>query len=398
MTVDKAKNYDIVIVGAGLVGTSVIAGLQNAGFRIAVLETHLPSIIDPDYEDSRPISLAYGSERCLSAWGLWSSLSSSALPIERLHVSEQGRLGRVVFSASDYALPALGYVVPFSSLQRHLYQCAASQEHVDFIGIEKIVALHCDSSGARVEYIASGKKELINANLLIAADGAQSHCRSLLNIPTEKKASDEVAFIATLTFAKPHEAMAYQRFTTKGSLALLPLFDRQKMRLVWTMSSRLHEKISSWTEDSLLQEIVEAFGGRLKELKSIERDAVFPLQTIIAKQTVQPSMVLLGNAAHTIYPVAAQGFNLGLQDAAVLVQLLRRAKEQGQSIGAMDVLQRYVERRESNQQIVMRWTERVAQVFHWRVPVFDHLRGLALLGLDMVPSLKENFARNFLHV
>lgn len=398
MAIEKPFHYDIVIVGAGLVGTSVIAGLQNSGFRIAVLEKHLPAIIDDNTEDSRPLSLAYGSQRCLDRWGLWSALSASALPIQRLHVSEKGHLGRALFSAGDYDLPALGYVVPFSLLQRELYQCAASQPKVNFISIEKITALDCNEEGAHIDFVTANKKQSLSASLLIAADGAQSTCRDLLHIPTKKDRPDEVAFIATLQFEQPHQSMAYQRFTHDGSLALLPLFDSHQMRLVWTMKKTFHEKLCDWSDGKLLTIVTEAYGGRLSTLINVQRDAVFPLQTIVAEEAVQPSMVLLGNAAHAIYPVAAQGFNLGLQDAAALTRLLMRAKQQGESIGALSTLQRYVEHRQKNQRAVIRWTERIANVFHWHIPCLDHARGIALLGLDMLPPVKENFARNFLHV
>ena len=148
----------------------------------------------------------------------------------------------------------------------------------------------------------------------------------------------------------------------------------------------------------VLDVIADVYGGRLSRPSHLRRDGVFPLQMIIADKIIQPSAVLLGNAAHTLYPIAAQGFNLGLQDVAALTQVLIRAKQQQESISQLSVLQRYVDRRQKNQRAVIQWTKRVATVFRWRIPLFDHARGIALLGLDALPIVKDNFARNFLHV
>ena len=246
------NEFDIVIVGAGLVGTSVVVGLQNAGFRILVLEKHLPTIIEAAQEDRRPLTLACGSQLCLHRWGIWSELASAAMPIQTLHVSEQGRLGRVQFLAKQLNVSALGYVVPFSLLQRTLYESASSQSNVEFTSIEKIHSLVCQDDGVTIDYVAADKRHQVLAKLLIAADGTHSTCRQLLNISVEEDDAKDVALIASFHCGASHQNKAYQRFTHQGSMALLPLFDRHQYRLVWTMPHSLYQKVTDWPAQKLL--------------------------------------------------------------------------------------------------------------------------------------------------
>lgn len=397
MTSTQTLDFDIVIVGAGLVGTSVILGLQQAGFRIAILEHHLPEVMTSNVEDTRPLSLAYGSKIVLDRWSVWSALAEVACPIETVHVSEQNRFGRVKFSAKDYDVPALGFVVPFSRLQQQLYQKAASQPDVHFIPIQKINTIQCDEAGAQIHYQSLAGAQTVKATLLIAADGTGSTCRKLLNIKSASEDLEEVALIATIDLAEEHRGIAYERFTKKGTMAILPLFNRKKCRLVWTMEKALSEQVATWDDAKLLSEIADCFGERLGALLALKREAVFPLQTLLAEEEVRPSMVLLGNAAHTIYPLAAQGFNLGLQDAAALTRVLLQAKRDERSIGELSVLQRYSDIRKQQQERVIRFTNGIAKVFRWKWPMLSHCRAMGLLGIDLIPFLKDDFARTLMH-
>jgi len=397
MTTTQTSNFNIVIVGAGLVGTSVIVGLQQAGFRIAILEHHLPEVMTSKAEDTRPISLAYGSKVVLDRWGVWPALAEVACPIETVHVSEQKRFGRVKFSAKDYAVPALGYVVPFSRLQKQLYQKAAAQKDVHFIPIQKINTIECDETGAKIRYQTMAGAQTLKATLLIAADGTGSTCRKLLNIQSASEDLGEVALIATMDLSAEHHGIAYERFTKKGTMAILPLFNRKQCRLVWTMEKALSEQVATWNDAKLLSEIGDCFGERLGGLKAVKREAVFPLKTVLAEEVVRPSMVLLGNAAHTIYPLAAQGFNLGLQDTAVLTRVLMQAKQDNHSVGAWSVLQRYSKIREQHQKRIIRFTNGISKVFRWQWPMLSCCRAMGLLGVDLIPFLKEDFARTLMH-
>ncbi len=398
MTSSQKTSYDIAIVGAGLVGTSVVLGLQEAGFRIAVLEHHLPEVMTTNTEDSRPLSLAYGSKVVLDRWGVWSALSDTACPIKTVHVSEQGRFGRIKFSAADYDLPALGYVIPFSLLQQQLYQKAASQGGVHFIPIEKLTDIQRDSTGATICYQSVEGAQTIQATLLIAADGARSTCRQLLHIDSETEDLGEVARISTIELAAEHQVIAYERFTKKGTMAILPLLNHKQCRLVWTMEKTLSEQVTQWDEVRFLSEIQNTFGERLGELCALKKEATFPLQTTLVEEVIQDSVVLLGNAAHTIYPLAAQGFNLGLHDAAALARTLVHAKRYHHSVGALAVLQRYVERRKRHQKRIIRLTNGIANVFRWQWALLSHCRAMSLLGIDLVPFLKNDVARTLMHI
>ncbi len=402
MTVEKPLDVDIVIVGAGLVGMSVIASLKEAGFRIVVLERQPLSSIEEakldQKEPVRPLSLAYGGQRCLDCWHIWPSVAPDAVPIHTLHVSEQGRLGRVCFSADEMKLPALAYVLPFSSLQRALYTAAAVQTEVTFVSIDTLSSLVRHESGITVHYVTAGRQQTLLARLLIAADGADSTCRQLLDIKIKKSQKRDLAWMITLHCDRSHHGIAYQRFTREGSLALLPLFNSHQYRLVWTLSQQRYDQITMEPDSLLLDRINEVYKGRLGNITRVQSNAVVPLQTFVAKTRVQASVVLLGNAAYTLYPVTAQGFNLSLQDVATLACVLKQAKQRGESIGALATLKRYTDYRHQNQRRVIQWTRCVSDVFRWRVPIFDPLRGIGLLGLDTLPFVKKLWARSFLHV
>lgn len=390
----ETNEFDLVIVGAGLVGLSVIAGLQNSGLRLLVLEKKLPITIDPQTMDYRPLTLALGSQRWLASWGLWEKLAERAVPIQQLHVSQRGRFGRVLFQADQLKAPALAYVVPFDELHDELFQFAKTQTDVTFRSIHEINHIACDKHGVQLTYSSEEARHTVSARLLIAADGSHSRCRELLGVSAIRKNSEETALIATVTLQAPHENTAYQRFVSGETLALLPLLNPNHYRLVWTASNKKFSELREKNSEELMAFVAEAFGGRLPPLESLRIDAHYPLETILAEQTIGDSFVLLGNAAHTIYPIAAQGFNLGLQDTVALTRVLKRSQPE---INTLATLEKYLELRQSNQDIIVQSTAWIQRAFKWRWPMLSHFRGLGLFGIDALPSLKQSIAHEFCH-
>ncbi len=358
---------EIIIIGAGLVGTSLACALAPY-FKIQLFEKNLPDTVTSTITDDRPISLAYGSQQILQTLGIWSALQAHALPIKKVMVCEQATLGGVNFQAADYALPALGFVVSFNQLQHALYQTAAQSPNVT-IGAAPAVA----------QMLAT------DAPLVIACDGSYSMVRDYLHIRAQRVDHQQQATIFKITLEGEHDATAYERFTTQGVLALLPMPHKNQLQCVWT-----HNKNIIPDGDY----IKTVFKGYIPNaMRLIEQKLSYPLQTITVAEPIRERLVLMGNAAHTVYPLAAQGFNLGLRDAAALSEVLVNAKLQHQNWGSKAILQRYLAWRLPDQQRTMRLTNGLVSIFEMSLPLVKPLRGLAMLAIDCLPPLKKRLAK-----
>lgn len=394
MPVSKNKS-GLIIIGAGLVGTSLAVSMQNQGVKIKILEHYLPEATLALQKDMRPITLSYASYQILQTLGVWEDLAAESCPISTVQVSDQGALGTLRFRSSELRVPALGYVVPFYKLQHVLYQRAASQKNVEIIPITKILAIHCGGVASVNCLAVEGEKDL-QTNLLVAADGTQSTARRLLNIPTEEKNENEVALIASMELAKPHNQTAYERFTPQGTLAILPLFNQSQCCLVWSLSKQLAEKVSEWSDEEFQSKVQKIFKNRLGEIKSLKRGKQFPLQLLIAKEQIRPGFVLLGNAAHTLYPIAAQGFNLGLRDVAALSELVVSAYQKHKLLGEINLLQEYIKWRKEDQDRIIGLTRNISQWFGLQLPLVNRVRGLGLLATELLPPIKNQLAKRLL--
>lgn len=390
MSVD-VSNSKIVIVGGGLVGLSFALNMKRVDCKIQILENHLPDILSQNKTDSRPISLSYGSYRILKSLGVWDELENSACPILSVHVSEKGHFGFTEFTAREQNVLALGFVVPISHLQSALYKHAALQENILFTAIQSIKKITADADGAHIQTYV----EIIDADLLIASDGTNSTCRDLLKIATDGKSFDDAAHIYQLFLSEEHNNTAYERFTNEGVLAVLPLRDKKRAQLVWTITPRIEKKIIKWDHEKILAFLQETFEGRLL-ITNIKKSSRFPLQTLIAKKQVVESAVLLGNAAHTIYPVAAQGFNLGLHDAEILSGILAEAIKNKKNIGDLSLLKKYETHALEHQEKIYKITGQLIGLFE--LPLIGCARGLGLLATELFKPIKNRLAKRAMGV
>ena len=391
------KNYDLIIAGAGLAATSLIVALSQAGLSIAVLEAHLPELPALG-ADSRPLSLTYGSKKILETLGVWQELAGRAEAIQTVHVSQANHFGVLRFHAKEEGVPALGYVVSFDELQNLLYQRAACTPGVQFIAIEKITGIQYQDQAGKtavtVQTVAGEK--VLHTQLFAAADGTQSPSRNLLGIPVIEKTSEDVALTALVELTELHQHCAYQRFTEQGIIAVLPLQNLKRCRIVWSLPKALAAAVAEWSDQQLAEYWQNALHHRLGGWRLLERGKVFPLQTVHAVAQIAPGAVLLGNAAHTLYPLAAQGFNLGLRDNAVLAESLVAARQQGQALGDSAVLKRYAASRNADQRWTSGFTEAVGQFFDLHIPGLAAIRGAGLLVTDLFPPLKRRLARRLM--
>ncbi|PIZ04747.1 MAG: 2-octaprenyl-6-methoxyphenyl hydroxylase [Gammaproteobacteria bacterium CG_4_10_14_0_8_um_filter_38_16] len=389
MATEKIKNK-IIIAGAGLVGTSFALCMANEFVSIELLETHLPELFTQSTTPSRPLSLSFGSYRILNAIGVWDKLEKFACPILSVHVSEKNRLGFTHFSAQEEKVPALGFVVPFAKLQSALYEKINSHPHITITPIQSVETIKQDDQGANITIQTLAEKKEIHADLFIAADGTHSHCRDLLKIAHTKKDHADVAQIYQLTLSQHHHHTAYERFTQWGVLAVLPLFEKNCAQLVWTITPRIAKKINAWTEKDILFFLQDVFDGRLCIIDA-KKLTQFPLQTIIAEKQITQSALLIGNAAHTIYPVAAQGFNLALHDIAILCDTLNEALKNNEKLGSSVYLKKYETTAAKHQQAIFKITHQWVSLFE--LPFISHARGLGLLATNLIAPIKNKLAK-----
>lgn len=371
----------IIVVGSGLAGATFVAAMAQRSARITLLERSLPEAMTHQ-KDERPISLSYATVTLLKNLSLWDQLAPFASMISSVHVSEQCRFGSLKLNASDAGLEALGYVVPFYLLQETIYHHAMQSKHIECISVKDIIAITEDDK-VNVTFATADGERTVQADKLVAADGQQSPCRRLLNIEIKETAHHDVALTALLQLSRPHDGVAYERFTKKGVMALLPMWDAYQYRLVWTVDRSL---AAALTDEQLLKTIQNTFSSRIGPVKQVQRIGQYPLSTLLAKKQVTTHCVLLGDSAHRIYPLAAQGYNLTARDIAALVDVLSEN----------NTLEDYVALRKKDQKFIVAFTQGLEWVFGLQLPLLDHLRSTALLKMDLLTPVKNQLIQSML--
>lgn len=369
----------IIIVGSALTGASMAAALAE-NCEITLLDR---AVHNAPITDERPISLSYSTVIFLKNLGLWDDFISCASPIKTVHISEQGRLGRLELKASDLDLPALGYVVPYYQLHQRLYDYVMSRDNVTQILIDDVTDIKNENEKVIVSFLKNMQQQMLTADYFIAADGVNSHCRELLHIPHHESDHHDVALAAMVTTSMPHQAIAYERFTKQGVLAMLPMWQPNQFRLVWTLNK---SAIASLSDVELKQRIEATFASRVGMIESVTRIGTYPLKTMSAKRQVVNRCVLLGDSAHRIYPLAAQGYNLTVRDVALLADLIEKEAS----------LSDYVKQRQHDQRFITQFTQSLEWVFGLDIPLLDHLRGSTLLAMDLMPTFKRQIIKKLL--
>jgi 2-octaprenyl-6-methoxyphenol hydroxylase len=386
------SEYDIVIIGGGLVGASLLRALQGRGLRIAVVEAvQFETRTEAGYDD-RAIALAYGTQRIFSELGLWSGLVNDATPIHRIHVSDRGHCGFTRIDREDEGLPALGYVVPARALGQVLGEVVRGDEAVDLYCPAILSELSLEVNAARATVIRDGMPQTLAARLIVAADGAGSAVRDRLGIPVADRDYRQTALIANITPQLAHRNIAFERFTDTGPLAVLPM-SQGRCAVVWTVDSRETEVAMGLSDSEFLCRLQERFGYRLGRLEHVGRRQAYPLRLIRAKESVRHRLALVGNAAHTLHPIAGQGFNLGVRDIAVLAEVLVDALSEGQDPGDLAVLNRYGVWRHADHQRVTAFTDILARLFSLPLPALGTVRAAGMLALDLLPPAKRTLMR-----
>jgi len=381
--------YDLIIIGGGMAGTTLAAALSGHGLKLALVEAAEPKVEAlPNYDD-RAIALAWGARRIFEALDLWPAMAPHATPILHIHVSEQGGFGFTHLDAAEEGVPALGEVITARDLGAVLLEHLQGLDDLDLLAPARVRWLSIEEQAAHVG-LEDGRE--LSAPLLVAADGGSSFVRQQLCFDTVRREYHQNAVIANVTPSKPHCNVAYERFTGNGPMALLPMHD-ERCALVWTVADEQREEVLGWDDATFLARLQENFGWRLGRFHKVGRRAAYPLSQLWVRDSVKPRAVLVGNAAHTLHPVAGQGFNLGIRDVAALAEVVLDAVRKGEDPGSETVLRRYEQWRRRDRRGVALATDSLVRLFSNRWPPLRLGRNLGLLGLELCPPARHGLAR-----
>ncbi|MEN8216852.1 MAG: 2-octaprenyl-6-methoxyphenyl hydroxylase [Pseudomonadota bacterium] len=386
---EKSKSiYDVIIVGGGLVGASLASALEATQLKIAIIEAApwFTKRCPPSYDD-RIIALSYASHRIFSGIGLWDKIAPEATPIKHIHVSDQGQFGFTRLNNKD--LGVLGYVVSARHLGQTLNE-VLTPSSVDILAPAQLLQISQHDKAVDVQIILDKQVETLQTRLLVAADGGNSKVRQQLGISTTETDYGQTAVIANVTVEYPHQNIAYERFTPSGPLAMLPLAGND-CSLVWTCARSQVDEVMALDDQSFLKALQAKFGWRLGGLLRVGQRHAYPLRLSRIQQHTRGRVVIIGNAAHTLHPVAGQGFNLGLRDVASLGEAI--VEGAGDDVGSQAVLQRYMAWQLPDQQRISTITDSLVRVFSNRFPPLVVARNLGLLVTDALPFLKKQFVR-----
>lgn len=385
--------FDILIVGGGLVGVSLACALRGSPLTVGMIEAAVPALSDQPGYDDRTLALAYGSRRIFQGMGLWAAIAGrGAAPIKRIHISDRGRFGFARLRAQDAGLEALGYVVSAPVLGRSLYEAIEGQSNIVFMSPAAVQSVAIEDEAARVRVHADGTGRTLTARLVVAADGADSPVREAAGIDVQRVDYRQSAVVSAVTTERAHAYTAYERFTDAGPLALLPAA-AEHCAVVWTVAADQVETVLGWDDETFRARLQECFGERLGRFERIGRRRAYPLSLTRVREHVRPRLAVIGNAAHTMHPVAGQGFNLGLRDVAALAEILSEGAAAGADIGEAGLLRRYADWRARDNRVTATFTHSLIRIFSNDYLPVACARDLGLIAVDLLPPLKRGLIR-----
>lgn len=389
--------YDVIIVGGAMTGITQALALNHFSqgqLNIAVLEKQAPNQHQQGGFDARCIALSDGSCRRFAQISsgkqadLWQQLAAVSTPIQKIHVSDQGHCGLVQFDATEFHLAQLGAVIELDKAGKILLQACENSDNIDYFAPVQIAQIQRFSSHIQVQ-LQNGDR--LTAALVIGADGVPSSVATATQME-QKVVRDyqQSALITNLLVQQPHQNCAFERFTPQGPLALLPMQDNL-MSMVWCVKDP--QALMAMNDADFLHSLQQQFGWRLGKLQQCGKRFVYPLKLYQATQHIQWRAALVGNAAQTLHPIAGQGFNLGIRDAMTLAAVVAEQHKMQQDIGEYASLVAYQQRRQQDQQRMMRFTDGLLSLFTHQLLPLQVGRNLGLLTLSHASLLRQHFAK-----
>ncbi|MEA3174532.1 MAG: 2-octaprenyl-6-methoxyphenol hydroxylase [Gammaproteobacteria bacterium] len=388
----EPDSYDIAIVGGGMVGATLAVALAPLKLRMALIEA-VPhhAAAQPSF-DERTTALSNGSRRILETIGVWPQLDASASAIRKIHVSDQGRFGFARIDAAEQGLAAMGYVAPNRALGDALWTRLPAEGMRVFCPAE-VAQVESNTDAVLIEVRQGGVEATIRAKLVVAADGVNSAVRRAFGVDAQVRDYEQTAVITTILPQRFHEHVAYERFTSQGPLALLPL-EGGRCTLVLTLSPQAAKDALQWSDAEFIAEVQRRFGFRLGRFLKVGRRVPYPLALSRAERTSEGRCVIIGNAAQGLHPVAGMGFNLGLRDVASLAELLAdHADDPDFDAGGAQLLATYDAWRAADRGGVIAFTDGLVRLFSNPLRGVQRLRNLGLLAFDLLPPAKAALSR-----
>ncbi|KXO85481.1 ubiquinone biosynthesis protein UbiH [Acinetobacter venetianus] len=387
----------VIIVGGGMVGLSLALMLAKSNIAVKLLE----AVKYPNYDDenvapyhssfdARNTALSRRSVQIYQKLGLWDALQQHATPILQVHITEQGSFGKARLVAEQEKVESFGQVIENAWLGRVLLTQVRQQSLIELIDGVQVTSLTQDDDAVHIEAMRNGEYiHSLKSKLVIAADGRDSFCRQAIGVSVDEHDYDQVAIVTTVQTSKPHQQVGFERFSALGPLALLPLPGEYRRSVVWPVKKGTEaEWLGEENDQHFLDALQETYGDRAGKFEKTGKRFSYPLSQVLADKQAVGRVVLMGNAAHTIHPVAGQGFNLCLRDADVLVRYLMEQLAKSDDIGNPDNLLAYEQARLTDQQRVIKFCDSVVRGFSNQNPILKLLRNTGLIAFDVIPGIK----------
>lgn len=384
---------DIAIVGGGLAGASLAIALAPLGYRITVIEAVAFKATDQPSYDDRTLALSHSSCRILAGMGLWDALAADATAIKKIFVSEHAGPGEVVLDASELNLDEFGCVVEARRFGAAVTQAMEQADNIKVLSPARVTDLNTETSITRLTLESESGPCNLSARLVVAADGANSFIRRHANIPASTKNYGQTAIICNITPAQAHQGRAFEGLTPTGPFAMLP-HTGSRCGMVWTVASDRADAVLALDDEEFLARAQQRFGNHLGAFLKAGKRSAYPLKLVKAQRDTSERLVVLGNAAHAIHPVGAQGFNLALRDVAVLAEVL--ADYDAGDPGSDDLLQRYSKWRKQDQQSTIALSNAMASLFVRPSVLIAGLRTAGFAALTLSPGLRRRTALQFM--
>ena len=388
---------DVIIVGGGMVGLSLALMLAKSKIAVKLLE----AIKYPNYEDgsvapyhssfdARNTALSRRTVQIYQKLGLWDALQEHATPILEVHITEQGSFGKARLKADEEKVESFGQVIENAWLGRVLLSQVCQQPLIELIDGVQVTSLTQDQDDVYIEATRGEEyTHSLKAKLVIAADGRDSFCRQALGVGVDVHDYEQVAIVTAVQTSKPHHQVGFERFSHLGPLALLPLPGECRRSVVWPVTKGTeHEWLGEENDQHFLDALQKTYGDRAGKFQKTGKRFSFPLSQVLAHQQAVGRVILMGNAAHTIHPVAGQGFNLCMRDADVLVRYLNQHIADAQDLGDPEMLKAYEQARLADQKRVIKFCDSVVRGFSNQNPVLKLLRNTGLVAFDVIPGIK----------
>jgi 2-octaprenyl-6-methoxyphenol hydroxylase len=372
-----------------MVGASFALALRDAGLRVVVVEGVAPAADGQPSFDERTTALGNGSRHVFEALGVWDAMRPEAAPIRAIHVSDAGRFGFARLVAAEQGIEAFGFVVPNRVIGRALWERLQASPGIQLLVPARPIRIEARSDAVTIEVEReTGKRVVLHSALAVAADGAQSMLRTASGLGSHVEDYDQVAVVVNVAADRPNDGSAYERFTPTGPLAVLPLTDGS-YTVVWTLRPARAGEVLALSDAEFLRELMAAFGWRAGRFTRVGKRGSYPLKLTRADETVATRTVLIGNAAQALHPVAGQGFNLGLRDAATLAEMLAGQPDPGDR----SLLARFAAWRAEDRRGVTQFTDGLVKLFGDERPGFGFARNFGLLLFDLSPAAKTALSK-----